>query len=577
MTEHLQGKLSLSIAQKSIAGTKACNEDCIGIRVPEGNALTNKGVAAVIADGVSAAEAGKEASEASVQSFLSDYYSTPDAWKTKTSSHKVITSLNRWLYSRGKTCVRADRGFICTLSVLILKSCSGYIFHVGDTRIYRIRDNEIEQLTRDHVTDIAAGKQYLARALGMDLSLDIDYREIDLAPNDIYLLSSDGIHDYITDQKIKTLILDNADNLDRASETLIDAALDNNSGDNLSCQLLKIDALPKNSANDVYKHLTQLPFAPYIKVGMTLDNYVIEKELHSSRRSEVYLVRNNHTQAQHVMKVASQNFDDDPAYIERFIMEEWIGKRISNAHVVNVVDAGPSRSHLYYLTEHLPGPSLAQWLAENPKRSLQRLYPIIQHMIKAVTALHRLETLHQDIKPENLVFDKHGELKLIDFGSCLVGGLNEIGTVLERDFALGTLQYSAPEYQLGRKPGVQADFFSIGVICYQLLTGELPYGEKYAKAKTINDFLRLKYTPAHTYNPLVPIWVDGALKKMVSLLPESRYQEASEFLYDLEHPNSKFSGTEYKPLIEKNPLLTWQIISGVLLLGNLLLLYLLNT
>lgn len=177
---HLQSEQQLTLGQTSFKGLKAQNEDAIGIRIPTGIIQSHKGSVAIIADGVSAAEAGKEASETCVRNFLSDYYSTPDTWSVKQSTTKVLTALNRWLYSQGQRFSDAQKGYISTLSCIIFKSNTAHIFHVGDSRIYRLRDGDLEQLTRDHTTAVSATQSYLSRAMGLDVKLDVDYRSTDL-------------------------------------------------------------------------------------------------------------------------------------------------------------------------------------------------------------------------------------------------------------------------------------------------------------------------------------------------------------------------------------------------------------
>ena len=97
--------LTFTIGQHSAPGVKPINEDAIGIRIPDAQLLTSKGAVAVIADGVSSAEAGREASEACVRNFLSDYYSTPDSWSVKKSAQQILTALNRWLYGQSQRCL----------------------------------------------------------------------------------------------------------------------------------------------------------------------------------------------------------------------------------------------------------------------------------------------------------------------------------------------------------------------------------------------------------------------------------------------------------------------------------------
>jgi serine/threonine protein phosphatase PrpC len=117
--------MQLATAQASAAGKKPVNEDSMGLYVPEGAALTHKGAALVIADGVSAAEAGREAAEICVQTFLDDYFGTPDAWSVETSAERVLTAINRWLYGRSSALEDTRRGYVSTLSALILKSHTG--------------------------------------------------------------------------------------------------------------------------------------------------------------------------------------------------------------------------------------------------------------------------------------------------------------------------------------------------------------------------------------------------------------------------------------------------------------------
>ncbi len=358
MADHLEAELNFTIAQRSVAGVKPDNEDAIGIRIPKSTLLSNKGAVAVIADGVSAAEAGKEASETCVHNFLYDYYSTPDSWGVKKSTSQVLTALNRWLFSQGRQYSDAKKGYVSTFSSIIFKSQTAHIFHVGDSRIYRMRSGDLEQVTRDHTTYISKEQSYLSRAMGLDVKLDMDYRLLDLENGDIFFLSTDGIHDFIKDSDIrnalKPLIEEKDENkFEDTCNSLIEMALANNSGDNLSCQILRVDNLPNQSKGDASRKLSELPFPPDLSKGAILDGYRVEKKLHDSNRSQIYLVTDIESEIRYCMKTPSVNFDDDLAYIDRFIMESWIGCRINSPHVVKVVNTDRHKSCLYYVTEYI--------------------------------------------------------------------------------------------------------------------------------------------------------------------------------------------------------------------------------
>jgi len=113
------GALVVTVGQCTRAGRKPQNEDSLGVLVPEGDLLHTKGLAAVICDGMSGCEAGKEASTLAVQSFLDDYFSTPDSWTVKTSVTKVLTALNSWLYSQGQRQYETAKGMVTTFSAMV--------------------------------------------------------------------------------------------------------------------------------------------------------------------------------------------------------------------------------------------------------------------------------------------------------------------------------------------------------------------------------------------------------------------------------------------------------------------------
>ena len=574
---HIKGELRVRYGQATSAGVKPQNEDCLGIQIPDSDLLATKGLVVVVADGVSAAEAGKEASEFCVKNFINDYFSTPETWEVKTAAHRVLVSLNRWLFSKGQSLADERRGYVAAMSAVVLKARSAYLFHVGDTRVYRFRDGDLEPLTQDHHTWVSSETCYLSRAMGMGISLDIDYRKAGVEPGDVLFLSTDGVHEHVKDSDIAAILTDTETEPDVLCQQLVDQALANGSQDNLSCQILRLDALPEASSKDIYDALSRLPFPPDLRVGMSLDGYQVEDVLHESSRSQLYLVRDAETGQRMAMKTPSVNFSDDAAYIERFIMEEWIGRRITNTHIAQVLEKTRTPQCLYYLMEQVEGKTLKQWMAENPSPEIGVVVGMVQQIVDGLRALHRRETLHQDLKPDNIMIQPDGVVKIIDLGSAYIAGIHETSVPFEREQNLGTMKYSAPEYKLGRRPSTRSDQFALAMIAYDLFTGGQgsPYGEKFAEAQTLRDFSALKYQPAARYNPLVPTWVDGALKKALSLNSELRYEVLSEFIADLKQPNAQFLESGNLPLIQRDPLRFWKSLSAVLGVIVVVLLWLL--
>lgn len=557
--EHLQTSLAIEFAQYSSAGIKKENQDSLGARIPEGSLLASKGIAVAIADGVSTSEAARQASQMAVTGFLSDYYATPDTWRTQQCASVVIQSLNRHLWCLGLNSPRQE-GLLTTFSSVVLKGNQAFCFHVGDSRIYRMRDGEITQLTRDHSQRIDKKTTYLSRALGADSILEIDMLTEEVEVGDYFILTTDGIHDSLSKSSLLEQLVVSQNDLDGACKAIHEAALANDSKDNLSVQILRVASLGANSQSDVMSVLSRLPFPPPLNIGQTIDGLKVLKIMHESERSQVYLVEDK-LGKRCVMKTPSVNYTDDVAYIERFVLESWIGHRIDSPHVVKVVEPPENRSCLYYLTEFIDGVPLGQYIKDKAPLAPKEAVEITEGIVKGLRAFHRKDTLHQDIKPDNVIISEQGPV-IIDFGSCWVAGISEMASNIERDHILGTLDYSAPEYRFGAKASARSDQFSAAVILYELLTGKRPYGEAYGKAMHLKAFQKLNYCAAQAFNPHVPHWLDRAISKAVSIHPEQRYSAFSEWLQDIKRPNPKWQSPETQPLLQRNPLRFWQALAA---------------
>ncbi len=563
----MTSKLKVNIGQYSDKGVKDRNEDFYAALIPEDETLETKGISSVIADGMGSCEFAAEASEQCVKSFLNDYYSTPETWSVKHSGGKVLTAINSWLLSQAKNDVA--HSMVTTFSALVLKSTTAYIFHVGDSRIYRLREDDFECLTNDHRIHVARGGNYLSRAMGIDNLLDIDFRTVSIKRNDIFLMTTDGVHDYLSDAQIKSLLT--GEELDAVARRLVGESLQAGSHDNVTAQLIKVTELPSQDANEIFSRLGKLPFPPYLGPGMTMDGYEIVEEIHASTTSQLYRVRDSESGQELVMKTPSVNFEDDPAYIERFYMEEWVGKRINSPLVVKVIDSGRKRSFLYYVMEKLEGVTLREWIDQHPDPDIDEVIELAEKIIAGVRVFHRLEMLHRDLKPENIMIMPNQGIKIIDFGSVKIVGIAEIATPIERTDLLGTKNYTAAEYLLGMAGDNRSDIFSIGVMVYEMMTGHLPYGDQLTREINWRTLNKINYQSAINWNPMIPLWMDGAIEKACKLDIKQRYDTFSEFLFDLKKPNPAFMQRRV-PLIEKNPGLLWKILALVLLLSNLLLL-----
>jgi len=561
----MKNSLDLSLGQFSNMGRKEINQDFHDIRIPKEPQLSTKGVAIAIADGISSSQVSQIASKVCVTSFLNDYFSTPDTWSVKKSAQRVISSINAWLFSQNNQhYYDKNKGYVCTFSAMVIRSSTAYIFHLGDTRIYRLRDNELEQLTQDHVVVESEEKSYLSRAMGIEAQPNFDYNTFQIQEGDIYLFSSDGVHEYLDKEILLETLENHPEDYDNVAQHLVGEAYKRGSTDNLTLQLVRVNALANKDINQLHQELAQKPLPPVLELRQVFDGYTIIRELSANSRSHVYLAQDNETKVHVVLKMPSIDLREDKAYLERFLMEEWIAIRLNSAHLLKSEMQTRPRAYLYNVYEYIQGQTLEQWMLDNPKPSLETVRNIAEQIAKGLLAMHRQEMVHQDIRPANIIIDNSGTVKIIDFGATRVGGIADINTLLDEERLLGTALYSAPECFLSEVATSRSDLFSLAVIVYQMLCGKFPYDTTVARAKTRAAQKKLKYNYLDLEELAIPLWVEESLKKALSIDPYFRYAELSEFLHDLRHPNEDFINKTRAPLVEREPVLVWKAISLLL-------------
>ncbi len=561
-----QNALEVEFGGHSTAGVKSENQDAFAAWQPDPSTRMLKGSVATIADGVSCSERSAEASQTSVTDFISDYYSTPDTWSVKESASRVLNALNSWLYQNGIQGRSRRSELVTTFSSIVFKSNTAHIFHIGDSRIYRYRKSELELLTRAHYRLEAGDKGILTRAMGMDIHLEVDYLQDEPEQGDIYLLTTDGVHDFLSDRELRVLLRKDSLSLEAQAQMIVNHALSQGSDDNLSCLLVKVKTLPLADINEVHRRLAHYVVPPVMQPGMSIDGYQVLKILHSSTRSHLYLVQQDGSTERRVLKAPSQNFAEDTSYLEAFIREQWVGQRVQHQNVMKVYPRPPDTRLLYNLYEYLPAQELRQWMLDNPHPTIGQVRSIIEQIAAALRAFQRLSMAHRDLKPENVLIDKDGIAKLIDFGTVQVSGLQEIHSPLSEECPVGSLNYIAPEYLMNQPGAFRSDIFSLGVIAYEMLCGQLPYKPPLYRNQIPTHYSHWQYRPISQVRKDIPVWLDLTLKKAAAPAPQNRYPALSEFIQDLSTPNQQMI-YEYQqpPLLERNPVLFWKLLSGILL------------
>ena len=568
-----ESRLSVSVGQHSDRGRKALNQDFYGFREPAEPLLGSKGVAVALADGIGSSEVSQVAAEFAVMGFLDDYYCTSETWSVQRSAERVLGATNSWLHSRTRDSpyrYDKDRGYVCTLSALVLKSTTAHVFHIGDTRVYRLSGASLEQLTEDHRVRVSADESYLSRAVGFNPQIEIDYRSLEIGRGDVFVLASDGVYEHVDGRFMAAAIRSAHGSLDEAARAIVDEAYRRGSDDNLTVQIVAVEDIPAHGVSEVQRQLARLVPPPLLEARAEIDGYRILREIHASARSHLYLAQDVETQALVALKTPATDVHGDRDHLERFLMEEWIARRLNSPHVLKPFARTRERRFLHVAMEYVEGQTLAQWMTDNPRPGLEKARAIVEQIARGLQAFHRMETLHQDLRPQNIMIDRAGTVKIIDFGSARVAGVSELAAPLERSGILGTLQYSAPEYFVGDPGTERSDLYALGVITYQMLSGRLPYGAEAARVRTRAAQRKLQYQTLLDEQRDIPAWIDAAVRKAVHPDPLERYEALSEFVHDLRHPNTAL--LRPMPLVARNPTLFWKGVSAALGLALLLVL-----
>lgn len=552
----------------SVAGRKAENQDAVAIHRPDGEALRSKGVVALVADGVSHCARAAEASRACATAVVGDYYSTPESWSVERAMSRVLNALNSWLFGSGGQARRQSDSLATTLSLLVIKSTTAHLFHVGDSRIYRWRDGQLEQLTRDHLLRDASGRAILTRALGIDSHLEVDYRQEALQQGDRYLLLTDGISSVIEHGHLQVLLAEGREP-QLLCDQLVAAALAAGSDDNLSAVVVEIRALPLPEAEETRRGLGQRVIPPVMAAGQRLDGYRVLRVLFAGTRSHLYLVEDGEGGPRYALKAPSLNFSEDLSYLEGFVHEGWVGQKLTHPNLMKIYPRRDS-PFLYHLCEYIEGSDLRQWALDHPSPPIDQLRPVARQLVSALRALQRAQMVHRDLKPENVLLSHDGHLKLIDYGTVYSAAFGDERAAVA-EVPVGSLHYIAPEYLLGQPATAQSDLFSLAVILYELLAGKRPFADTDFRYRQPRSFSDWHYQPLRHQRPDLPLWLDLALQQGCAPNPRLRTAAFSELLANLDHPNPQLLARhQHEPLLERHPLQVWQAIALVLLLLNLL-------
>ena len=563
MAQRVSG-LKVSVGFASETGPRKRNEDFAGAvfgpELPE----PRRDVVAAIADGIGGAKGGREAAEIAVRGFLDGFCDLPETMEVRRAAAIVLDALNGWIHSQGHRDTRLI-GMGSTFTALVLRGRIAHVLHVGDTRAYRLSRDRLTCLTTDHVRRVGIGRSnILARALGVETEVRLDYTSQPVAQHDRFLLCSDGVHGYLAAATIADIMGERVSSEDTA-RALVAAALQADSTDNCTALVLDVVGLETAQSAEIGASIAQLPLIPVPLDGEAIDGFVLKVPLSDGRYTRLFGALDEVEGGEVALKFPKPLVASIASYRAAFVREAWVGARVTNPWLGHTIELPPGRQTCLYTVMPLyQGELLETRITRHPALGLEEGRNIAIKLARAVAALHRVGVVHRDIKPDNVILESEGSLKLIDFGVVRVPGIEDSPP----EDIPGTPAYMAPEMFDGEPGNEATDLYALGVTIFRAVTSEVPYGNPDATSPPRRD----RPTPLSALRPDLPAWLQAALGRAIAADPAERFRDMTEFAVEMEAGPVRAPPAVRRPrtLYERNPVRFWQGVAALLACALLL-------
>jgi eukaryotic-like serine/threonine-protein kinase len=289
--------------------------------------------------------------------------------------------------------------------------------------------------------------------------------------------------------------------------------------------------------------------------GETLDHYRIETIVARSGMSTLLKATDLNSGRLVAIKIPHEEMEADPVLIERFRREQEIGQTLNHPGIVKTFNS-EKRSGSYMVIEWVEG-QLLRSILNNKEQGAEHRLPVDRavkitlNICDALDYMHKRGVVHRDLKPENIMVDSRDHIKLIDFGIAMKEDTRRL-THVSFSSMLGTPDYISPEQVKGKRGDPRSDIYSLGIMFYEMLTGETPFSGPNPLA-VMNERLLKDPAPAHNLNKEIGAGLDEVLRRALEREPRHRYANASEMAWDLEHQDLLgVEITDRRPIMRKH-------------------------
>jgi serine/threonine-protein kinase len=549
--------MDVTIAALSRTGpVRSNNEDLAAWWSPQGEVeRSSKGVVALLADGVGGHGNGEVASRMACELAIKEFQAAQATRSVNATLWQMFNQANLGVYNASMENARLpeEGRMASTMSACLFRNDQVAIGHVGDCRVYHVRDGTIKCLTTDHTfvafhqkMGLFAGHYIdrnsplrggLTRSIGKDPIVMIDFIYQTVKPGDIVILCTDGVHTNFEDREVLSLIVRQSPA--ETASNIIGLCESRGAEDNSTVVVCRVDSV--RTVNyfrgiAVVQEKKQTMSNDVTTNDVLDDRFEILDTISRSGMATIFKAFDREASRQVALKVPLMQFESDPAFFDRFKREEEIGRMLDHPNILKVIPVDPAkRSRPYMVMELLKGITLDAYMQQNRPVPLGKALDIARETCGALAHMHSKEIVHRDLKPQNIMLCEDGTLRIIDFGIAKSAQMRRL-TFAGFSPAMGTPDYMAPEQVEGKRGDARSDIYSLGAILYEMVTGQVPF-------EGANPFLvmhaRVVGDPVapRVRNKDMSPELEEIILHAMARDPGDRYQDAEAFLKDLTHPN----------------------------------------
>jgi serine/threonine protein phosphatase PrpC len=547
--------MRLSCESRSSPGpVRKINEDFVAFWQPEDEAERfQRGAIAVMADGVGGLHKGEIASRMAGELALAAFKRINPANMPKQILRQIFEAANLQVYEAG---MAGQNGRMATtLSVCIFREKELSIGHVGDTRVYIVRQERMRRLTEDHsytamqvklrlISEHEAKasrlRSMLTRSLGPDPIVHFDFKRVKLMSRDRVVLCTDGLYCSLNDGEIS----EGADrlNMDEICPYLVALAERRGTDDNVSVQVVQVDRLVEPKYDQPISILKQTggttPNSTMneVKPGEILDSrFEIDNVISRSGMATIYKAKDLETKQTVAVKIPHMQMESDAGSFARFQREAEIGEMLDHPNILKFIKV-PNKSRPYIVTEYLEGKPLSNVLNDVRPLPIPDAVQIASYVCGALAHMHEHKVVHRDLKPQNIMLCSDGSLRIIDFGIAKSMEMRRL-TFAGFTPAMGTPDYMAPEQVKGKRGDERTDIYSLGAVLYEMTTGSVPF-EGPNPFVVMNSRITGDPIAPRKVNPQISEQLEEIILHTMEREPHKRYQSAAVMKAELDDPES---------------------------------------